>query len=53
MNFFVSHIFIEGSQCVDRLANLRLSLQNYTFWNDVPLELREQFVKNKLELRSF
>jgi hypothetical protein len=53
MNFIVFHIYRENNECADVLANLRLSLVNYTFWNDVPLPVCNSFARNKLGLLSF
>jgi hypothetical protein len=53
MNFIVFHIYRENNECADVLANLRLSLVNYTFWNDVPLPVCNSFARSKLGLLSF
>ena len=53
MNFVVTHIFREGNQCADRLANLGLSIQGVSFWNIVPAAITSHFVCNKLGRPSF
>ena len=53
MNFIVSHIYREGNQCADRLAALGLTIQNLTIWSDVPLDIREFYVKNRLGMPNF
>jgi len=53
MNFIVSHIYREGNQCADRLAALGLTIQNLTIWSEVPLDIREFYVKNHLGMPNF
>jgi hypothetical protein len=53
MNFLVSHIYREGNECADALANLGLDLVNYVFWNDVPQPVSDSFVRNKTGLPSY
>ena len=53
MNFIVSHIYTEGNQCADRLAALGLTIQNLTIWSEVPLDIREFYVKNRLGMPNF
>jgi len=53
MNFIVSHIYREGNQCADRLAALGLTIQNLTIWSEVPLDIREFYVKNRLGMPNF
>ena len=53
MNFIVSHIYREGNQCADRLAALGLIIQNLTIWSEVPLDIREFYVKNRLGMPNF
>jgi len=53
MNFIISHIYREGNQCADRLAALGLTIQNLTIWSDVPLDIREFYVKNRLGMPNF
>jgi len=45
MNFIVSHIFREGNQCVDSLANLGLSLDHLTCWFNLPSFIHKSFVE--------
>ncbi|XP_058742332.1 uncharacterized protein LOC131614798 [Vicia villosa] len=52
-NFMVSHIFREGNSCADALANLGLSLSDYTCFSSIPSFLRTDFVKNRLGLPFF
>jgi ribonuclease HI len=47
MNFIVSHIFREGNQVVDTLANHGLVLNSIMFWNVMPLFIKDSFDKNK------
>jgi len=45
---FVTHIFREGNHCADRLAALGLTLNEFTWWNNIPVSIREHLVKNRL-----
>jgi ribonuclease HI len=53
MNFMITHVFREGNHCADKLANLGLSLQNYVWWVDIPLVIREDYSRNMLGLPCF
>lgn len=53
MNFIVSHVYREGNQCADGLANIGLTLDNYTTWNAIPSSLLSAFVLNKLGWPNF
>jgi hypothetical protein len=53
MNFVVSHVYREGNQCADGLANLGLSIDRFTIWNELPQEIRSFFVDNRLGKPSF
>jgi hypothetical protein len=47
MNVIVTHIYREGNQVADLLANHGLSDSSIVFWDDLPLFARDCFVKNK------
>jgi ribonuclease HI len=53
MNFMVSHIYREGNQVADSLANHGLSLSSIVFWNTIPMFVRDCFYKNKHGTPSF
>jgi len=53
MNFVISHIFREGNQCVDSLANVGLSIQGLFSWETAPAEVLCYIGRNKLGLPSF
>jgi ribonuclease HI len=53
MNFFVTHIYREGNHCADKLANLGLSLQGYTWWSCIPPQLAVDYDRNRLGFPSF
>jgi ribonuclease HI len=53
MNFVVSHVYREGNQCADGLANLGLSIDRFTIWNELPQEISSFFVDNRLGKPSF
>ncbi|XP_024632555.1 uncharacterized protein [Medicago truncatula] len=48
MNFIVSHVFREGNECADMLANIGLSLNCLTIWLELPDCIKSIFIKNKL-----
>jgi hypothetical protein len=53
MNFFCSHIYREGNHYVDKLANLDLSLPDFTWWNQIPPQLRDDFYRNRLGIHFY
>jgi ribonuclease HI len=53
MNILVSHIYREGNECADVLANLGLGLLNFSFWNDVPQPVFDSLARNKMGLPCF
>lgn len=53
MNCFVTHIYREGNEVADCLANHGLSLYSFTSWVDMPSFIGASFVKNLLGLPSF
>jgi hypothetical protein len=53
MNLIVSHVYREGNQCADGLANFGLNLDCFTIWNEIPQVIRESFVVNKLGSPNF
>jgi ribonuclease HI len=53
MNFMVSHIYREGNQVADLLANHGLSLLSIVYWNTLPLFVRNCFECNKHGSTSF
>jgi ribonuclease HI len=52
-NFMVTHIFREGNQVADSLANHALTIPSYTFWHEPPVCIKDSFLKNKLGIPSF
>jgi ribonuclease HI len=53
MNFMVAHIYREGNQVVDLLANHGLGLTSITYWHQPPLFLCNSINNNKLGIPSF
>jgi len=53
MNCIVIHIFKEGNEVADSLANFGLSLEDFTVWHDTPSFIRSNYVKNKIGMPSF
>lgn len=53
MNCIVTHIYREGNEIADALANAGLSLQALTVWLEIPSFISSFYVKNKLGLPSF
>lgn len=47
-NFVVSHVYREGNTCADALANIGLSLNTFVYCSTIPLNVRGDYVKNKL-----
>jgi len=47
MNYFVSHVFSEGNQCADDLANIGHSINQFTIWNTIPPNLQAVYVRDK------
>ncbi|GAU10474.1 hypothetical protein TSUD_423530 [Trifolium subterraneum] len=43
----------EGNQCADKLANIGLGLDSFTFWNELPPQISSSFVDNRLGKPSF
>jgi hypothetical protein len=39
----VSHIYREGNECADKLANIGLSLDTFQLWDHLPLSLGHSF----------
>jgi ribonuclease HI len=50
MNLLVTHIYREGNDCADTLANIGLNLDNFIFWNEAPVEICVSLSRNKLGL---
>jgi len=50
MHFMITHIFREGNQCADKLANLGLNVVNFTWWNFAPAEILGDLSRNRLGL---
>lgn len=53
MHCIVTHIFKEGNQLADSLANFGLSLNHYEFLKNIPLFARESYVRNKIGLPDY
>lgn len=53
MNFIVSHVFREGNECADMLANVGLTSNALTVWLDLPDCIRGPFGRNKLGMPNF
>jgi hypothetical protein len=53
MNLIVSHIYREGNQVADLLANYGLNLTSFVFWNGSPLFISDFVNRNKGGIPSF
>ena len=53
MNFYVIHVYREGNQCADLLANIGLSLQTHAWWDQVPNQIGAEFTKDRLGLSNY
>jgi ribonuclease HI len=53
MNCVITHIYKEGNQVADSLANQGLSIASIAFWNETPLFITDYLNMNKLGMPSF
>ncbi|KAK2424264.1 hypothetical protein QL285_034644 [Trifolium repens] len=53
MNCIVTHIYRDGNQVADSLANHGLTSSSLVFWNDPPLFISDSFNRNKQGLPCF
>lgn len=53
MNFIVSHIFREGNQCADHLANMGLTCNIPYIWMQLPSSISAFVSQNKLGMPNF
>jgi hypothetical protein len=53
MYVIVTHIYREDNQVADLFANHGLSLTYIVFWADLPLFVRDCFVRNKQGIPNF
>ncbi|MCI48487.1 heat-shock protein, partial [Trifolium medium] len=38
----------EGNHCADKLANLGLTIPGFTWWNQIPPRIKEDFGRNRI-----
>ncbi|CAJ2628350.1 unnamed protein product [Trifolium pratense] len=53
LNGIVTHIYREGNQIADSLANHGCALSSFTFWHQAPVFISDNLAKNKLGFSSF
>jgi ribonuclease HI len=53
MNFVVTHVYREGNQHADGLANIGLTTDNFTIWYEIPSQILGFFADNRLDKPSF
>jgi ribonuclease HI len=53
MNLIVTHIFREGNCCADKLANIGLTTDTFIWMDDIPIQVRADFTRNRLGLPCF
>ncbi|XP_045791752.1 uncharacterized protein LOC123886479 [Trifolium pratense] len=53
MNFMISHIYREGNNCADALANIGLTLVHLSFWNELPQAILESYSSDRLGRPKF
>ncbi|GAU35138.1 hypothetical protein TSUD_394640 [Trifolium subterraneum] len=53
MNCIVTHIYREGNQVADLIANHGLTLPSIIFWNTAPMFISDSLNRNKLGISSF
>lgn len=51
--FNVTHIYREGNQCADKLANIGLSLSSHFWFPTIPSQIQADYVKDRLGLPNF
>jgi len=50
MNLPVTHIFREGNCCIDKLANIVLTINSMLWMNDIPIQATTDFTRYRLGL---
>ena len=53
MNFLVTHIFREGNCCADRLANIGMSCNSILWMNEIHLQVRADYIRDRLGLPCY
>lgn len=53
MNCIVTHIYRKGNQVASILANQASFLTSINVWQEVPMFIRESYIKNKLGRPNF
>jgi ribonuclease HI len=53
MNCIISHIFREGNKVADELANHAVNLPSLSIWFDIPMFVRDSFLRNQSGLPAF
>jgi len=53
MQYIATHIFKEGNQVANSLANFGLSLSSLVFGTNIPFFVKELLVKNKIGLPNY
>lgn len=52
-SFFISRIFREGNGCADFFSNIDCTSNSLTYFDSIPLDIRQDYVKNRLVLPFF
>jgi len=53
MNLFLTHISREENCCADKLANIGLTTDTFIWMDDVPIQVRADFTRNRLGLPCY
>jgi len=53
MSFLATHIYREGNNCADALANIGLNLDHLTIWTQLPASISSHFAQNRLGMPSY
>ena len=53
MNFLITHIFREGNCCADRLANIAMSCNSILWMNEIHLQVRADYIRDRLGLPCY
>ena len=53
MSFLDTHIYREGNNCDDTLANIGLNLDHLTIWTQLPVSISSHFAQNRLGMPRY
>jgi hypothetical protein len=53
MSFFISHIYRDDNQCADDIANFGFRIPQSQWWDTIPCNIGNVFVRNRLGLPEY